>query len=255
MPSPFPGMNPYLEQDALWHDFHLRFLPALSARLVPQVVPKYIVMLEEHLYVHELPPGPGHLLGRADLSVARPPVAPAGELALGVAEAPARVRLLAEDVERVPFLEIRDRQGRELVTVVELLSRSNKRPGPDRDQYLAKRRELLRGRAHLVEIDLLRGGRPMPLADRPECAYSVLVSRVEERPDAGFWPIGLRAPLPVIPIPLRPPDAEARVDLQEVLHRVYDEAGYEHFIYTGAPEPALAPDDAAWARQLVPQPG
>jgi len=126
---------------------------------------------------------------------------------------------------------------------------------PTPGEYLAQRRELLRGRAHLVEIDLLRGGRPMPLADRPECAYSVLVSRVEERPEAGFWPIGLRAPLPVIPIPLRPPDAEARVDLQEVLHRVYDEAGYEHFIYTEAPEPALAPDDAAWARQLVPQPG
>jgi hypothetical protein len=252
MPSPFPGMNPYLEQGALWQDFQLRFLPALSACLVPQVVPKYIVMLEEHLYVHELPPEPRHLLGRADPSVARAPVEPALDLALGVTEAPGRVRLLAEDVERVPYIEIRDRQGRELVTVVELLSPSNKRPGPDRDQYRTKRRELLGSRAHLVEIDLLRGGRPMPLADRPACDYSVLVSWVDGRPDAGFWPIPLRAPLPVIPVPLRAPDGEARVALQEVLHRVYDEAGYVHFLYTGAREPALTPDDAAWARQFVP---
>ncbi len=69
------------------------------------------------------------------------------------------------------------------------------------------------------------------------------------------WPIGVRAPQPVTPIPLRPPDTEDRVDLQELHHRVYDEAGYEHFIDTGAPEPALAPDDATWARQFVPQPG
>jgi hypothetical protein len=254
MPSPFPGMNPYLEQDALWQDFHLRFLPALSARLVPQVVPKYIVMLEEHLYVHEPPPEPRHLIGRADLSVARTE-APAGAPALGVAEAPALVQLLAEDVERVPFLEIRDRRDRDLVTVVELLSPSNKRSGPDRDQYLARRRERRENRAHLVEIDLLRGGRAMPLLVRPACAYSVLVSRVEERPEAGFWPIGLRMPLPTISIPLRPPDQGAVINLQEVLHRVYDEAGYEHFIYDGMPDPPLSAEDAAWAQQFVPQPG
>jgi hypothetical protein len=252
VPSPFPGMNPYLEQDVLWQDFHLGFLPALRERLVPQVVPKYIVLLEEHLYVHELPPQGRHLLGRADLAVAYHQAAPAGELALGVVDAPARVELLTEDVERIPFLEIRDRQSRELITVIELLSPSNKRPGTDRNQYVAKRRGLLASPAQLVEIDLLRGGRPLPLAHRPPCDYSVLVSRVEQRPVADFWPIGIREPLPVIPIPLRPPDGDARVDLQEVLHRVYDAAGYEYFIYAGAPNPPLGPEDAAWARQFVP---
>src|SRR5208337_4659432 len=89
----------------------------------------------------------------------------------GVLEAPARVETPKQDVERVPFLEIRDRVGRELITVVELLSPSNKRPGDDREQYLTKRRELLRSRAHLVEIDLLRGGAAMPLKNRPDCDY------------------------------------------------------------------------------------
>ena len=92
----------------------------------------------------------------------------------------------------------------------------------------------------------------MPMEDRPECGYSVLVSRAERRRAAGFWPIRLRERLPIIPIPLRPPDGDVPVDLQEVLHRTYDGPGYEHFIYSGEPEPSLSADDAAWARQHVP---
>jgi hypothetical protein len=65
-----------------------------------------------------------------------------------------------------------------------------------------------------VEIDLLRGGRPMPLENRPKCDYSVLVNRAEARPWAGFWPIDLRPRLPIIPIPLLPGDRDARIDLQ-----------------------------------------
>ena len=89
--------------------------------------------------------------------------------------------------------------------MIELLSPSNKRAGDDREQYLAKRRELLRTPAHLVEIDLLRGWTPMPQEGRPECDYSVMVSRAEKRRAADFWPIRLRDRLPVIPFPLRPP--------------------------------------------------
>jgi hypothetical protein len=245
-------MNPYLEQDGVWQDFHVKFLTAVNERLVPQVRPKYFVKLEEHIYVHELPPEPRRLLGRADLLVASPRAAPGAQVGAGLLEAPAQVELTMQDVQRVPFLEVRDRYGGELITVLELLSPSNKRPGGDRDQYLAKREQLLGSGAHLVEVDLLRGGRPMPSKDRPDCAYSVVVSRVEDRPRAGFWPIGLRERLPDIPIPLRRPDGDARVDLQEVLHRVYDAYGYEDFIYSGPPEPALPPEDAVWARQFAP---
>jgi len=125
----------------------------------------------------------------------------------------------------------------------------------DREQYLAKRRELLRSPTHLVEIDLLRGWAPMPREGGPECDYSVMVSRAETRRAADFRPIQLRDRLPVIPVPLRPANSEAQVDLQEVLHRAYDGPGYEHFIYGGRPEPRLSTDDtddAAWARQFVP---
>src|SRR5262249_1139272 len=143
MPSPFPGMNPYIEQDAFWQDFHLEFLPAIRGRLVPQVRPKYIVMLDEHIYVQEHPPEPRRLVGRADVSLAAPP-GPRDEeaAAVGILEAPLQVRIPVQEVRRVPFLEIRDRLGRELIAVVELLSPANKRSGADREQYIAKREQL-----------------------------------------------------------------------------------------------------------------
>ncbi len=232
MPSPFPGMNPWIEQEDIWRDFHTAFAPALRRQLAEQVSPRYIVLLEEHVYIHDIPQEP----------------------AAGVAEiqAPNHLRLPAEDIERLPYLEIRDRKGRELVTVIEVLSPSNKRRGDDRGAYLEKRRGVLRSPAHLVEIDLLRGFDPMPLVGRPECAYSVVVSRAERRPVVEFWPIGLRHPLPVIPVPLRSPDLDARLDLRAALDQVYDEARYVHFLYEGAPEPPLAVGDAEWARQFLP---
>lgn len=154
-------------------------------------------------------------------------------------------------MERVKFLTIRDRNGNDVVTVVELLSPTNKYAGPDRAQYLVKRREILRSNAHLVEVDLLRGGPRMPPDELPTCDYCVLVSRVEERPEAGVWPWRLRDPLPLIPVPLRPGDADVRLDLKAGIDSVYD-TGYARDIYLGPPEPRLAPDDAAWAAQFIP---
>jgi hypothetical protein len=254
MPSPFPGMNPFIEQEAFWNDFHLEFLPAIRARLVAQVRPKYIVILDEHWYVQEVPAEPRKFVSQSDVSLAAAKKSrrKEGSASVAILDAPTQVHLPGQAVRRVPFLEIRDRLGRDLITVVEVLSPSNKRTGADREQFVAKREELLQSTAHFVEIDLLRGGRPMPLENRPECDYSVLVSRAEARPWAGFWPIGLRQRLPIIPIPLRPGDRDARIDLQEILDHVYDSAGYADFIYATRPEPRLSPKDAAWSRAFVP---
>jgi hypothetical protein len=249
-------MNPYLEQDDAWHDFHEKIIPAIAERLVVQVRPGYIVKIDEHVYVHELPPQPRRYLGRADLSVSRSHEDTGAVERGGVLlEAPVEVRLPVRDVEELSFVEIRDRRSRELVTVIKVLSPSNKQPGSSRDQYLVKRQELLDSRANLVEIDLLRGGRPMPLDERPEreFAYSALVSRVDDRPRAGFWPIGLRERLPIIPIPLRLPDSDARLDLQEALNYVYDASAYEDYIYSGSPDPQLELADRAWAESLIPR--
>jgi hypothetical protein len=251
MPSPFPGMNPFLEQDDAWHDFHERFLPAVADRLGEQVMPDYIVKIDEHVYIHEIPPEPRRFVGRADLAMGPTHVADEPRAAVGLMEAPVRVQIPALDVERLAFVEVRDRKSRELITVVELLGPSNKRSGADRDQYLTKRAMLLNGRVHLVEIDLLRGGKPLPVEDRPACDYSVMVSRVQDRPEAGVWPIGLRDRLPTIPVPLREGEPDARIDLQEILGRIFDAAGYAYYIYSGRPDPELGADDRGWAEALI----
>jgi hypothetical protein len=139
-----------------------------------------------------------------------------------------------------------------LVTVIELLSPTNKYSSPDREQYLGKRGRLLASSTHLVEIDLLRGGPRMPFAaPPPQCTYYVLVSRMEKRPQADFWPVHLRDPLPIIPIPLREGDTDAQLDLQAALHHVYDAARYENYIYDSTPQPPLSSEDQAWAKALL----
>jgi hypothetical protein len=253
MPSPFPGMNPYLEQSSVWHDFHESFMPLAREVLSSQVLPRYIVKIDEHLYIHETTEATRRLIVRADLHVAG--LAPSegrASAAAQVLEAPAEVTAVPMvDFERHPYLEIRDRETRTVITVVEFLSPSNKYAGPDRDQYVAQRWELLYSSVNLVEIDLLRGGPRMPWQDMPECDYCVIVSRPEQWPRAGVWPIRLRERLPEIPVPLRPGEADARLDLQQILHRIYDAAGYGYYIYTGQPEPALSAEDAAWASQIL----
>jgi hypothetical protein len=253
MPSPFPGMNPYLEQADVWNDLHQSLTFLIRQALTGQVEPNYIVKLEEQLYIHEPSAETRRLFGRADVSVGPSAESAPKRPGAGVLEAPARVKLPVVDVERMSRVEVRDRRSRQLVTVIEVLSPSNKYAGPDRDQYVAKRQELIASQVHLVEIDLLRGGPRMPIDDLPECDYCVVVSRYEERPSAELWPVRLRETLPKIPVPLRAPDPDAQVDLQALLHQAYDAARYGTYIYLGKPEPALSPEDAAWAEQLIPQ--
>src|SRR5438105_520513 len=255
MPSPFPGMNPYLEQDDAWHDFHERLLPHLADVIGAQLASHYLVKIDEHVYIHEPPATQRLFLGRGDVFVPskRSSSQEGAAAATALASSPAQVMLPAIDVEGQSFLEIRDRRDRRLVTVIEVLSPTNKYSGPDREQYLGKRGRLLSSWTHLVEIDLLRGGPRMPFATPlPPCAYYALVSRMEQRPKADLWPIALRDPLPVIPIPLRPPDEDAKLDLQAALNHVYDAAHYGNYIYEGTSEPALSDEEAVWARQFLP---
>lgn len=157
----------------------------------------------------------------------------------------------AVDIEKHRYITILDEDSRRIVTVIELLSPTNKRPGADREQYLAKRKELLRSQAHVVEIDLLRGGPRMPMEPGVATPYCVMVSRQEERPRVGVWPVALRDALPTIPIPLLEGDADASLDLQAVLTRVYDDFGYANVLYRNPPDPPLEEEDAAWARDLI----
>jgi hypothetical protein len=203
MPSPFPGMNPYIEQESVWHDFHESFMPIVREVLAPQVRPQFVVKIDEHIYIHELPAGERRLVGRGDVTLAENRPQSGSGSSTATLSAPAQVELPDIDVERQSYLEIRDRDGDRVIAVLELLSPTNKNPGPDRDQYLAKRASLLNSAVHLVEIDLLRGGPRMPMRPVPQCDYCVLVSRWQDRPRAGLWPMHLREPLPIIRVPLQ----------------------------------------------------
>ncbi|MBX9626854.1 MAG: DUF4058 family protein [Gemmataceae bacterium] len=251
MPSPFPGMNPYLERRPIWREFHQNFLTAARAALVTQVRPRYVVRLEPTLYIREPADDGRREIGESDLGLV--PGRGAAGAAAAVLEAPAYGTLPAGvDTEEVFRIEIRDRDGNAVVTVVEVLSPTNKYAGRHREQYLTKRQQVLHSDSHFVELDLLRGGPRMPLIDRPRGDYFAVVSRADDRPQVGIWAWGLRDPLEPVPVPLR--DSNARLDLKAVLDRVYDEGGYEDFAYEGPPEPRLSPADAAWAAPLVPQP-
>ena len=251
MPSPFPGMNPWLEQDALWHDFHQSFLSGMRDSISDVVAPRYFVALEEHVYIHEPPEPRARFLGRPDLAIVG--TGEAGfATSTAVMEAPVYTALPEPmDIVRESFIEIRDSENEFLVTVLELLSPSNKQAGYDRDAYIAKRRHYLLSDVNFIEIDFLRGGPRMPIEELSPCDYYVLVKRASDRTRAGVWPIRLRDGLPSIPIPLRAPDPDVRLDLQAVLHAVYDRAGYRHRIYRGTPKPKLVADDAQWADAIL----
>ncbi len=143
-------------------------------------------------------------------------------------------------------LEIRDTDSRLLVTALEVLSPTNKRSG--RAEYLGKREQLLQSQAHLIEIDLLWDGPRMPMRRPiPPCPYCVLVSRADRRPVADVWPVRLDQPLPTIPVPLLPGDADVALNLQVVFDGVYDSFGYSAAIdYSKPPEQALGEGDLAW---------
>jgi hypothetical protein len=242
-------MNPYLEQNDSWEDFHTNFISQSQAALSGVVGADYLVKIEVRLLLHELPAKerPG-FIGEADVGITGPR-SKRGKSATATLPAPQQIPFPAVEREKHRYLEIRDRRNRRLVTVIELLSPSNKTPGPDRDDYLSKRTRYQLGGVNLVEIDLRSGGtRPGP-PPIPPCDYYVGIIR--QRSVLEFWPIRLREPLPEIPIPLSAPDPDVALDLQEVLHRTYDAAGYAKYIYQETPDPPLREDDAAWACEIA----
>jgi hypothetical protein len=224
MPSPFPGMNPYLEQSYDWEDFHNDFLIRLREYLAKRVGPKYFVKTEMRLYLHELSADERRFFGKGDVGVTS---------------------------EKQAYLEIRDMLDRRIVTVVELLSPSNKEPGADRDVYLGKRKQFFAGRTNFVEINLLRGGRNPAPPTIPACDYYALVIKATDRPKVHTWPFGVRDSLPKVPVPLDSEDPPIVVDLKEILDAAYDAAGYSKHIYRETPVPPLRPEDESWARGIA----
>ena len=256
MPSPFPGMDPYLEDPSRWPDVHHGLIGTLCRMLVGQLAPRYIVRAEERVY-DSGEEDAGRSVIVPDLRVARRP----GERRPFAAGGPATIaepielELLDEEVHEAR-LAVLYREYRQLTAVIEVVSPTNKVWGAaGRDSYVRKRAEVAASPAHFVEIDLLRSGTPLYAKEMfPPHEYLVHVSRATGGPRRRhqFWPIELDQALPVIAIPLRAGDPDAGLDLQAALTAVYAERRYDLDIdYTRDPVPPLTAELAAWARTVV----
>jgi hypothetical protein len=255
MPSPFPGMDPYLEAPAGWQEFHSRFINTISDFLVPQLRPRYAVHIERYAYLTALDAEAPHL--RPDVSVAQTsPEAPRTEGAVAtLTEIATAILVPLPDIEEVRhyFLEIRELTTQRVVTVIEMLSPFNKRIGDGRTEYLKRRNAILNSDAHLIELDLLREGERVPMGKPlPPADYYAIVSRSYRRPMAEVYAWTIRQKMPTIPVPLLWGEPDVPLDLQGVLTTVYDRAGYDYRLpYDRDPEPPLRAEDAAWAREII----
>ncbi len=249
MPSPLPGMNPYLEHPRAWPNLHHRLLSAIAISLGEQLRPKYRAVVEEAIYQTSEPSS--ILVGVPDVSVQRTPQRPDSAAESGsqaTLTQPLLVNLPMPDIVRQGYLEIREISTSEVVTVIEVLSPTNKRPGEGRRTYEAKRQTILASATNLVEIDLLRQWPPIVQVPEPlQTHYRILVSASIQRPQASLYAFNLPEPIPAFPLPLQVGDMEPIVNIQGVLHDIYDQSGYDLVIdYAVDPLPALASEDAEW---------
>ncbi|MBI3970304.1 MAG: DUF4058 family protein [Chloroflexi bacterium] len=268
MPSPFPGMDPYLENPGLWPGVHNWLIATLGEDLSPLLLPRYYVALEERVYIAE--PERLDLVGRPDVVVVPANVESqlpsGGQMPGGLASSQnaSGIQVLTAEVPmpdevRETYLEIHEAVSGEVVTVVEILSPTDKRPGEGRRVYEAKRLQTLGTRTHLVEIDLLRSGEPLPLwprdwpQDHPLSGdYRIAIARGDRRPLADVFAFTVRNAIPVFALPLRRGDDEPQVDLSTSLQKVFDRGGYALRIdCRSEPVPPLRPEDAAWADALL----
>jgi hypothetical protein len=256
MPSPFPGMDPYIETPEVWLDFHNDLAPEIRASLNQIIRPRYFAGLVPYVTYEVIEVAQARGI-YPDVAITQPQP-PRGEIGGGTAvitPAPAESLVPLEIPVRLNYVEVRATDTHQLVTVIEILSPVNKRRGHQAyDDYRRKRRDLLRSPVHLMEIDLLRGGERPPLETSvPDAPYYVSLGRENRRPRIEVWPIQLKERLPVPPVPLREPDPDVPLDLQALVAAVYERGAYDVRIdyHPPPPPPPLSPEEAEWVEQLL----
>jgi hypothetical protein len=258
MRSPFPGMDPYLE--AFWGDVHHTLITYSRDTLLRALPGDLVARVEERVFVESSEGESRNII--PDVRVVergRPREhSPLSGNGIAVAE-PLIVHLDQDEPTRQGFIEIIDiKSGRRVVTVIEILSPSNKVPGAGRELYEKKQKELKDGNVSLVEIDLLRAGARVlsvpfdRIPDGHRTPYAVCVRRGWKPFEIEYYRIPLRDRLPAIAIPLRRDDRDVPLDLQALLDQCYEIGRYGIEIdYRDEPEPPLGPDDTKWADALL----
>lgn len=257
MPSPFPGIDPYIEAQGFWEGFHQRVITYGGDALNEILPPQYVADLGEHVRMVDLAASeskqaiPDILVARQRRrTVASSRGKRAGSTAL---LEPVKVRLPQIKVEvRDVWIKILRPPNRTPVTMIEVLSPTNKR-GEGIAEYLQKRRAAIKQKIHLVELDLLLRGERLPMDQPlPPGDFYALVSRSEERPDSNVYAWTIRDTLPSIPIPLLRPDPDVLLDLGAVFATAYNRGRYAQSLdYTQPPSTLLKAADRAWAQRIA----
>jgi hypothetical protein len=234
-------MDPYIEACGLWEDFHSHLIEKVYEQLADAAPDRYLVRTGKREYLvlvesegkEEHPFLPDVSISTAGARKKSPRKGGTATADLSAEEdAPVTMRAFIEEEHRESFVEILENvPGYRLVTAIEVLSPSNKRPGTGRDLYLRKRQSLLLEGVGLVEIDLLRSGDKMPMLDKyPVCPYTLLVARAKKTQLCQVWPAHFKKPLPAIPVPLLKGDADLTLRLQPLIESIYRRSRYEHSI-------------------------
>jgi hypothetical protein len=260
MPSPFPGMDPYLESPLHWRDVHHSLAGQIRRQLVPRLSPRYVARLETRLVAYS-PDEEEISVLVPDVEVTQTQLRELAiatyEVSIDVADAvpppPLVLRAITPEQLELITVEIRDAAQGRLVSAIEILSPVNKRPGQGLEEYRAKRETVLSAHAHLLEIDLLRQGTRAPrLIGLPQSDYFIFLTRAERSQLTETWPVSVRDSLPVVPVPLLPGDKDVPLDLAHALCTIYDEARYDLSVdYGEPPVPPLPEKDAEWAQELL----
>jgi hypothetical protein len=259
MASPFPGMDPYLENTDLWEGFHNGLIHYVQEDLQPRLPQNYVATLEIRIYFQS----------EADTRESRTQRIPDPEL---IRTGPAPVRsptpappaahgavLELDPVEiREAYISLKEIPSGRLVTSIEMLSPANKNPGTGRSTYPAKQWQLYGQGVNLVELDFLRGGTHTLLVSSARLAriepfhYLAGIFRAFDplKYEVITWTV--RDPFPVVPIPLDEGVEEVPLDLGRIFGRTFKTAALQRLLnYAGEPNPPLAAEDAVWADQLL----
>jgi hypothetical protein len=247
MPSPFPGMDPYLEARTTWPDLHARLINNISEYLMPLVRPKYVARIGERLQLATIDHSyvPDVML----LHKVRETAPAYGETV--VADEP-KLYTMLDEAYREPYIEIVALETGDVVTVIEVLSPANK-VGDGRDQYIQKQKDLMAAGVNLFEIDLLGYGKETTLArnviitEPEDWRYIICTYRAKGRRGLEVYAVPLREKLPNCRIPLRPPDEDVVLNLTAVFTRCYDIGGYDLLVdYSKEPYGPLSEAELAW---------
>lgn len=254
MKSPFPGMDPFLE--AHWRDVHARLVIYICDAMQAALPGSLFARVEERVFLEAEGSDEPVRSAYPDVRVVgwRPPAAgeqvTSTEGTTAVMDEPHVLHTILEPATET-YLEIIDASsGHRVVTVIEVLSPTNKLPGPGQKTYLTKQEELKKSKVNLVEIDLIRQGErvtSLPGSQQPsylQSLYQVCVWR-PHRLQHEIYPIPLDLRLPRIRVPLRPKDDDVRLDLQAVLDQAYRNGRYAATLdYTRPLHPAMDPENA-----------